>query len=144
MLFGDSMSAGYVSWPWNRSAQTVRIAYTFYRSCRKATLWFEILACNSASLPFVPQRASCIVGPLQYYRAHCFFWFLQEDLRRVISAFVYSNSQNLYQFLALRRSFHVSSLWLPKMTKYPLLSKGASCQDGACKLGPITCYLASS
>ena len=37
-----------------------------YRSCRKATLWFETPACNSASLPIVPQRASCIVGPLQY------------------------------------------------------------------------------
>ena len=59
-------SAGYVSIPWNQSAQTVRIACPVYRSCRKATPWFEIPACNSASLPIVPQRASCIVDPLQY------------------------------------------------------------------------------
>lgn len=47
----------------NQSAQTVWIACQFYRSCRKAMLWYEAPAPNSASLPIIAQRASCFVRP---------------------------------------------------------------------------------
>ena len=82
MLFGDSMSD--LCWVRIIALKTecsdCPNRMSIYRSCRKATLWCETPACNSASLPIVLQRASCIVGPLQCQRAHC----LQEDLRRVI------------------------------------------------------------
>ena len=80
---------------------------SFYRSCRKAKVRCQSespLLSKSASLPIVPQRASCFVRPCSRQRAPCFFGRSNRNHGNVI------NSKLVREFPNIRSVFGASTI----------------------------------
>lgn len=94
---------------------------SFYRSCRKATLSSEAPAFQSASLPIVPQRASCFVRPCSVNMPLCFF-LPDGSLGNVI------NSELVREFPTIWSIFGASTISCSSSTRvrHYILSENAS------------------